>query len=96
MSAKITSKDFHALQTLIFELELELPPRSQASEQLGNAREAIGLARRSFEFDRADEEFAQSIREHQYTIGAEVKQTMVYDSDGQPVEIINEVIHNQK
>ena len=50
----VSGQSFHGLQKLIFELERRLDPQSSAAKQLGEARESIGLAKRSFEFDAAN------------------------------------------
>lgn len=47
----ISRQRFRDLQKLIFELERNLKPQSTAASQLGDAREYIGLALRSFEFE---------------------------------------------
>lgn len=64
--AVVSGQSFHGLQRLIFELERKLDPQSSAAKQLGEARESIGLARRAFEFDAANERMCNrgSANEH--------------------------------
>lgn len=50
----VSGRSFHDLQKLIFALERRLDPQSAAVEQLREARESIGLARRAFEFAAAN------------------------------------------